>query len=718
MVSFTKETVKYIERPMLFFLIFNVIGVFSQYLDYLYVGFFCALLFLFLLNIFYNCKNIFLVFCICSFFVGVNTITYNENKIEMLKNYYNQDIEIEGKVVRVSSDEKFYIKVKDSNIDNIKNEKVVIYAEEKEINIGDEVYIEGEVESFIEKNNFAGFNEELYEISNGVIGKINASYININKTFSSKIINKFNNNINKNIMFENREIIRTMVLGDKTELDTNLKELYRTAGIYHILAISGLHIGIIYSFLSIMFNRIRFLNKHKYLIIILLMYYSYLTGSSVSTVRAIFMCSILILSTKVQRTYDVLNTLYFVGFILIIHNPYLLFSIGFLYSFLCVLGIGLYKNDIDIIIRKLLMTNEYLFKKLSKKVIVDTVSVILSVTIVITPINAYCFNTINTYSILANFLITPFVTLLVLSAFFVTVFGGIHIVTFVFNPIITFIFYIFNNILNLINILPYANIIIRKVSIFEILIYYGLIYFTIKYLVYKNNRHRILGVIILVIIIIINIVPKRSSIVFLNEHYNEELNVVIESGNTVAIVSNSKSILNLYTINNYLDYIGVEKADIYININPNFYIDPNYSNELNFKTLILPLDSVEKDIKIEYNELYEILQNNEIDLKSLKNSEEIIFNDVNIKLYIYDKYEYLLNIYTNNYNFNLFNDSFLDIEKNKIVDINYGGSENFKAIINVEGYEENTNSINNLNLLDHGDIKFIIKKKLKVKMLR
>ncbi len=706
---------RYIKRPVLFFLIFNILGVLSQYFDNVYIGFFIMLTITIFISKYFNCKNIFLIVCVTSFLFGLNSMRISETKINIINNYDGYNTTVKGKVVEIYSNEKAYIEVIESNNNFLENKKIVIVGKVSNYVLGDTLLVKGSINLFERKNNFGGFNEYLYENSKKAICKIEIDTVEIVDKNNSYFYFLVNENVNNNINFENREIIRTMTLGLHKDLSNSLKELYRTAGIYHILAISGLHIGIIYSFLLAIFKKISFLKNKTYLIIFILLYYCYLTGNSISTVRAVFMCSLLIISDYVNRNYDILNTLYVVALCLIMNNPFLLFSISFMYSFGCILGIGLFKESLSLIIFRLLQHNEKLYKIFAKKSFVDSVCIILSVTLVIIPINIYYFNAFNVFSIVLNILIVPFITLLVLSSFLVVMFGTIKIIVVVFSPIITVVFYIFNILLNTFNYLQFGNILVQTPSILSIVLYYIFIYFFISYMVEKNRINRKIILVSFIALLILNIYPRNDSIVFLNDTYKNQLNVVVQSGNRTILISNNSS-GNMYLFNNYLDYVGVKEADIYININSNFLLRNEIEDEARFKTLILPSNTVENGDKISYNELYEILEQQNITLKNMKNKDEIILGDINIRLCEYEPQNNYLEISVNNYEFNLANNNSHEIEDNKIFEINYGNRNiNFNATINSEN---EINEVQKYNLLQYGDIKFITDEKLKIKTLR
>ena len=135
-------------------------------------------------------------------------------------------------------------------------------------------------------------------------------------------------------------VMTTMVTGDKTLLDEETKRLYQTAGLSHIMAISGLHISIIgmtlYRFLR---NRGCTFGTAGMIAGICLYGYGTMAGMGTSIERSAGMFGLLLLAQAAGRSYDSLNALGLMGLILLWRNPYLLWDAGFQFSFAAILGI-------------------------------------------------------------------------------------------------------------------------------------------------------------------------------------------------------------------------------------------------------------------------------------------------------------------------------------------------------------------------------------------
>lgn len=137
-------------------------------------------------------------------------------------------------------------------------------------------------------------------------------------------------------------IMQTMLLGEKGSMDKELKALYQRNGIAHILAISGLHISMLGMGLYKLLRKCGIPMKAAAAASAMAMvFYCMMTGFSVSALRAVIMFSLQMGAVMVERTYDMLTAVAVAAVLILINQPLYLRHSGFLFSFGCVLGIGL-----------------------------------------------------------------------------------------------------------------------------------------------------------------------------------------------------------------------------------------------------------------------------------------------------------------------------------------------------------------------------------------
>ena len=143
--------------------------------------------------------------------------------------------------------------------------------------------------------------------------------------------------------FDERAIIQALVLGQKKDINKDLYSSYATAGAAHILAVSGLHVGILYFILTFILsftNRLKYGNFiQSFLMIFCLWFFAFVTGLSPSVTRAVTMFSIFAFVKIINRPSSTMNNLFLSFFFLILVNPLWLFHVGFQLSYLAVFSI-------------------------------------------------------------------------------------------------------------------------------------------------------------------------------------------------------------------------------------------------------------------------------------------------------------------------------------------------------------------------------------------
>ncbi|MDH3381646.1 MAG: ComEC family competence protein, partial [Flavobacteriaceae bacterium] len=138
-------------------------------------------------------------------------------------------------------------------------------------------------------------------------------------------------------------VINALLLGQRQEISKELMENYTKAGAIHILAISGLHIGIILLILHFLFSPLENFKNGKIIksviLILLLWMYALIAGLSASVVRAVMMFSVVAIGMNLNKKPSVINTLIVSLFILLLINPLYFFNVGFQLSYLAVFAI-------------------------------------------------------------------------------------------------------------------------------------------------------------------------------------------------------------------------------------------------------------------------------------------------------------------------------------------------------------------------------------------
>lgn len=197
-------------------------------------------------------------------------------------------------------------------------------------------------------------------------------------------------------------VITAMTLGEKTALSKDIKETFSRVGASHILALSGLHLMIIYSVITLVIGWHRYRIVTQVAMVLAIWAFALLTGLSTSVVRSAFMISIYALLSLGYRERMSVNTLAFVAIVLLVVNPQSMYDLGFQLSFLSVLGILLIHPLINNLIKAHVQQRH---RWLSSFWGLVTVSIAAQVSTA--PLVAYHFGRFSTWFLLSNFIVVP-----------------------------------------------------------------------------------------------------------------------------------------------------------------------------------------------------------------------------------------------------------------------------------------------------------------------
>ena len=202
-----------------------------------------------------------------------------------------------------------------------------------------------------------------------------------------------------------RGVIAAMTLGDKTLLDRDVKDTYRKVGVAHVLALSGLHMMMIYVVVTMVIGWWRYRLLKQVVTVLSMWAFAFLVGLSPSVVRSAVMISIYALLSLGYREKMSVNTLAFTAIVMLVLNPKSLDDVGFQLSFMAVLAI-LVLNPLfaKVIPQHVLQEHRWL------KAWWGLTTVSISAQVGTAPLVAYYFGTFSTYFLLGNYLVVPLAT--------------------------------------------------------------------------------------------------------------------------------------------------------------------------------------------------------------------------------------------------------------------------------------------------------------------
>lgn len=202
-------------------------------------------------------------------------------------------------------------------------------------------------------------------------------------------------------------VVAAMVLGDKSALTKELKNVYSVTGASHVLALSGLHLGIIYTLISFLIVGRRWQTVSQLFCILSIWAFVFLVGMSVSVVRSAIMLTVYALLSLGHRDKMSVNTLAFAAMVMLLVNPRSLFDIGFQMSFVAVLSILLWLPVfMGVFSERFLMEHRWV------KWCWGMVAVSVAAQTGVAPLIAYYFGRFSSYFLLTNFIVIPAATLI------------------------------------------------------------------------------------------------------------------------------------------------------------------------------------------------------------------------------------------------------------------------------------------------------------------
>ena len=197
-------------------------------------------------------------------------------------------------------------------------------------------------------------------------------------------------------------IISAMTLGDKSALTPDIRNPYNTTGAGHVLALSGLHLGIIYWLITFLMVGRRWQVASQVATILAIWAFALLTGLSPSTVRSAIMLTVYALMSIGYRRQASVNVLAFTAIVMLIVTPSAVFDISFQMSFLAVLAILLFYPLLYGLVPLPFLQRHPLARCLWATAVLS-----VSAQIGVAPLIAFYFHRFTTYFLLANFVVIP-----------------------------------------------------------------------------------------------------------------------------------------------------------------------------------------------------------------------------------------------------------------------------------------------------------------------
>jgi competence protein ComEC len=247
-------------------------------------------------------------------------------------------------------------------------------------------------------------------------------------------------------------IAGALLLGSRSGLDRDTRQAFAISGAMHILAVSGLHVGILYIFLSWIMGSVKGMRHFpvagSLIILLIIWLYALVTGLSPSVTRASTMFSFLVLAKAMRRPSNIYNTLACSALIQLIANPFTLFMVGFQLSYLAVTGIAYYQPLIYSLIR---------FRTFLADKFWALATVSFSAQVFIFPLIIYYFNQFPHYFLITNIFAVPLAMIILYSGLLLFIFYYIPVISSVIAILLKNVLTFLNFLTETISNLPFSH---------------------------------------------------------------------------------------------------------------------------------------------------------------------------------------------------------------------------------------------------------------------
>jgi competence protein ComEC len=331
-------------------------------------------------------------------------------------------------------------------------------------------------------------------------------------------------------------MLKALLLGERQDLDREIVEEFTLSGVVHVLAISGLHVGYIILFVTMILRLLRIPYTSQFIILLLLLtVYVLLVRLKPPVLRASLMAALYIYGKLREKRVDNLNVLLGTAFLLLLFEPGDLFNPGFQFSFMAVLGILLLFSRLQ----NVPVISNFCCRFVPIRYIWYGLLISISATVFTLPLTIYYYGIWPIYAILANLLVIPLIGIILFLAFIQLLVSviSIHLALGV-GQLIDHIFTLLTGAVQITTDLPYAAWDLPKPSWFIILFIYA---FLLSILLVKK-RYRLKTAAIFIVLISIPLLigiwnrkERRMILTLLDVGHGDAAVVHFPNSNTMLI---------------------------------------------------------------------------------------------------------------------------------------------------------------------------------------
>ena len=309
------------------------------------------------------------------------------------------------------------------------------------------------------------------------------------QVLQQKIRNRLQQNITGK---QEKAVAAALLIGYKQDIDSDLMKAYSNTGVIHVIAISGLHLGLIYGLLIGIFGWLPDSIIKKWtappIMLLVLWGFALLTGAGPSIVRAAVMFSFIIIATIVKQNSSILNALAASAFFLLLLHPFYLWDIGFQLSYAAVLSIVLYQKNIF---------DSIYFKYKWMQACWQLNAVTLSAQVLTLPLVVYHFHQFPNYFLFSNFIVVPLSSIILYGCLLILPLGSFAYLGKALSVATSWLISSMNWIIQKMNALPFATTNNLEINTAEVLLFFTIIVCFTLFVQSQKNKWCYMGLIAL-----------------------------------------------------------------------------------------------------------------------------------------------------------------------------------------------------------------------------
>lgn len=338
--------------------------------------------------------------------------------------------------------------------------------------------------------------------------------------------------IQRSLPKQQAALLDGILIGYTGGMSEEVRDVFSDAGISHVTAVSGANVAFVALPFIVLFKRLKFRpNLSNLLVILILVFFVFITGFEPSVLRAVVMAVIILIGGILKREADIHTTIAFSAILLLIGNPYMLFSIGFQLSYAATLSLVLlYKN-----------IRTWVTCRWIPGFAGDVLAATLAAQIGVLPITVFYFNKVSIVSILCNLLVVPLMEVITILGMAMALLGQIWIG---FSQILG---YLNCSLLSFVLLtsrvtagLPFATAQMATPALWWVLLYYPTVWFFLWYKprfkpVIRSWVYAAAGAVIIIPAVVVLLMPRGMEVIFLDVGEGDAAFIRTAAGKTILI---------------------------------------------------------------------------------------------------------------------------------------------------------------------------------------